>query len=268
MLLARGRQLTCPRSSNTIKKGITMQKQKRLAHHVAQAVLALSACGLFGIAAAADSPYQAAISSPARAADSKDDAKRKPAQFLEFAQVKPGMKVLDIVAGGGATSQLIALAVGPSGEVWAQNAKANPNLEKRLAATPQANLHPVVLGFDNPVPAGAPALDLVTIIMNYHDIVNTPTDRASMNKRLFDAVKPGGHVVIIDNAAKDGSGISATQTLHRIDEAAVVAELTAAGFALDAKSDYLRVPSDSRELPFFKMDGKPDDKFVVRFVKK
>ncbi len=246
-----------------------MRTQKSLTRHLAHALLALSACTLLPAAAfAADASHAAAINNPARAADTKDDAKRKPAIFLDFAQVKPGMKVLDVVAGGGATSELLALAVGPTGAVWAQNSKPNANLEKRLAATPQANLHPVVQPFETPVPAGAGPFDLITIIMNYHDIVNTPADRAAMNKALHEALKPGGRLVIIDNAAKDGTGLTATKDLHRIDEAAVTAELTKAGFALDAKSDYLRVPGDPRELPFFKMDGKPDDKFALRFTRK
>jgi predicted methyltransferase len=251
-----------------------MQQQHRLARHVAHALLALAAATLTGpVSAAPDSgaaaQYQAAIANPARTDDDrKGDAKRKPAEFLAFAQVHPGMKVLDVAAGGGATSALLAGAVGPGGEVWAQGGKPSPKLEQRLAAAPMPNLHPLVAPYDNPVPAAIPPLDLVTINMSYHDIVNTPADRAAMNKRLYEALKPGGHLVIIDNAAKDGSGLSATSTLHRIDEAAVVAELTRAGFALDAKGDYLRVPSDPREQPFFKMEGKPDDKFALRFVKK
>jgi predicted methyltransferase len=251
-----------------------MQAQKRLARHLAHALLALSAAALAGPGCAspdvaASAQYKAAIANPARTDDDrKGDAKRKPAEFLAFAKVRPGMKVLDVSAGAGATSALLAATVGPNGEVWAQNAKASPKLDARMAAAPMANLHPLVAPFDNPVPAGAPPLDLVTINMNYHDIVNTPTDRAAMNKRLYDALKPGGALVLIDNAAKEGSGLSATNSLHRIEEAAVVSELTKAGFALDARSDYLHVAADPREQPFFKMEGKPDDKFALRFVKK
>lgn len=251
-----------------------MHTYNRLARQLAHAVLALSAGALTipALAAAdtaASAQYQAALASPLRTdADRKEDDKRKSAQFLAFANVRPGMKVLDVAAGGGATSALLALSVGGSGEVWAQTGKASPKLEARLAAAPMANLHPAVAAYDNPVPAGAPPLDLITINMSYHDIVNTPTDRAAMDKHLYDALKPGGTLVIVDNAAKDGSGIKDTNTLHRIDEAVVIAELTKAGFVVDAKSDYLHVASDPRELPFFKMDGKPDDKFAVRFVKK
>jgi predicted methyltransferase len=263
------------RLPSTYLKGLPMHQQHRLARHLAHALLALSAAALAGPVlasgqdAAASAQYQAAIANTARLdEDRKGDAKRKPAQFLAFAKVRPGMKVLDVSAGGGATSALLAAAVGPGGEVWAQTAKASPKLDARLATSPMANLHPVVAPFDNPVPAGAPALDLVTINMSYHDIVNTPTDRAAMNKHLYDALKPGGALVVIDNAAKEGSGLTATNTLHRIDEAAVVSEFTKAGFAVDAKSDYLRAPGDPREQPFFKMEGKPDDKFALRFIKK
>lgn len=211
----------------------------------------------------------AAIGSPLRTDDDrKGDARHKPAEFLAFSHVKPGMQVLDMVAAGGGTSTLLALAVGPTGAVWAQNTKPSDKLTARLAAAPIANLHPVVAPFDNPIPANTPPLDLITINLNYHDIVNTPTDRAAMNKALFAALKPGGYLVIVDNAARAGTGLADTKNLHRIDEAAVVAEVTQAGFKLDARSDYLHVASDPRMLPFFKMNGEPDDKFALRFVKK
>jgi predicted methyltransferase len=215
----------------------------------------------------AASAYQAAVASPIRTDDDrKTDAKRKPAEFLAFAQVRPGMKAFDIASGGGATAALLTAAVGPKGEVWAQNAKPNPKLQERVGGSTLPNLHAVVADFNDPVPQGTPPLDLVTINMSYHDIANTPADRAAMNKRLYQALKPGGELVIIDNAAKKGAGLTATKTLHRIDEDTVVQEVTAAGFKLDGRSDYLHVASDPREQPFFKMDT-PDDKFALRFRK-
>ena len=247
-----------------------MKQYQRLTVQLAAAVMALSAAVITPAALASPDPaHKAAIASPLRTEDDrKGDLKRKPAEFLDFAKVRPGMKVLDVSAGAGATSALLALAVGSNGEVWAQTGKESPKLTARLAAAPMPNLHPAVASFDNPVPPGTPPLDLITINMSYHDIVNTPTDRAAMNKHLYDALKPGGMLVIIDNAAKAGSGISATNTLHRIEDAAVIAEVTKAGFALDGKSDYLHVADDPRDQPFFKMDGKPDDKFALRFVQK
>jgi predicted methyltransferase len=241
-------------------------------HRLAQAVLALAASAVFGHALAAEAApqaqYQSAINSPARTDDDrKSDAKRKPAEFLAFVEAKPGMKVLDLDAGGGTSSALLAAAVGPSGEVWAQGQKESPKLQARLAAGKQPNLHAVVTPMENPVAKDIPPLDLVVINMNYHDVVNTPTDRNAMNKHIYDALKPGGKFVVIDNSAKAGHGLNDTKTLHRIDEASVIEEVTKAGFKVDAKSDYLRAPSDPREKPFWEMKDQPDDKFAVRFVK-
>ena len=238
----------------------------------ALAFSALSAALLAGgLAHAADQPagsgYQAAIASPIRTDDDrKTDAKRKPAEFLAFAEVRPGMKALDVASGGGSTASLLTAAVGPKGEVWAQNPKPNPKLQERVGGSTLPNLHAVVADFNDPIPKGTPPLDLITINMSYHDIANTPTDRAAMNKRLYEALKPGGLLVIVDNAAKKGAGLTATKTLHRIDEDTVVQEVTKAGFKLDARSDYLHVAADPREQPFFKMDT-PDDKFALRFKK-
>jgi predicted methyltransferase len=275
------------RAASPQTKALIMQQKtcpaRPLSSRTLLALLAMSASALMlsacttpavGNTAAVDNAaasnaaaYQAAINSPARADDRKGDDKRKPAEFLAFAKVRPGMKVLDLQSAAGATATLLAAAVGPSGEVFAHNYKPSPKLDARLAASPMPNLHQVVAPFENPVPAGTPPLDLVTINMNYHDLVNEPVDRAAMNKRVYEALKPGGYYVVIDNAAKAGSGLADTKTLHRIDEAAVIAEVTQAGFKLDGKGDYLRVPSDPRDQPFFKMEGKPDDKFALRFVR-
>jgi predicted methyltransferase len=217
----------------------------------------------------ASQSYSAVLASPIRTPDDrKMDERRKPAEFLAFAKVRPGMKVFDMASGGGTTAALLTAAVGPSGEVWAQNSKPNAKLSERLGAATVPNLHAVVSDNGDPIPKGTPPLDLITINMNYHDFVNNAAiDRDAMNKHLFDALKPGGHLVIIDNAAKKGSGLSATKTLHRIDEDSVVQEVTRAGFKVDARSDYLRVAADPREQAFFDMKGAPDDKFAIRFVK-
>jgi predicted methyltransferase len=246
-----------------------MQKQNRLA----RAVLAASLFTLFGSVTAsaqtAPSLYQAAIDSPVRSeADRKNDAKRKPDEFLAFARVGPGMKALDIGAGAGATAVLLAVAVTPGGEVWAHNSWLWPELDARVAGGALPNLRLLLGPTDNPIPKNLPPLDLITMNMAYHDIATFLADRTAMNLRLYKALKPGGYLVVVDNAAKPGSGVSETGTLHRIDEDTVVAEMTQAGFTVDARSDYLRAPSDPRELPYFKMAGAPDDKFAIRFVKK
>lgn len=219
-----------------------------------------------GLQALAES-YRQAVASPVRTEEDRSaDARRKPQEFLQFADVRPGMKVMDIAAGGGYTTQLLALVAGSSGTVWAQTPKLGQVLEQRLADHPQSNIIPVVRPFEDPVPDNLSGLDLITIVMNYHDIAYMPVDRTKMNRRLFDALKPGGHLVVLDHSAKPGSGISAAKSLHRIDEAVVKKELQQAGFQLEEESDFLRNPSDPRDQAFFDMKIQTD-KFALRFVK-
>lgn len=215
--------------------------------------------------AAAD--YARVVASDIRTdADRRLDPARHPAQFLAFTGVRPGMRALDVSAGAGYTSQLLALAVAPGGMVYAQAPRPGQALTQRLEAHPQPALVIVARPFDDPVPPQAHDLDLITIVQNYHDIAYQPVDRAAMDRQLFDALRPGGHVVVIDHAARAGTGTADTRTLHRIDEAVVRRELTQAGFVLEAEGSFLRNPADTRERtstnsPF------PTDKFALRFVK-
>src|SRR5213082_2559381 len=174
------------------------------------------------------------------------DSARHPAEFLPFTKVKPGMQVLDVSAGAGYTSQLLALAVGPTGTVWAQREQPGAAFTKRLADHPQANLVAVIRPFEDPVPDGAPKFDLITIVLNYHDITYLPVDRAKMDQRLFAALKPGGHLVVIDHAGRPGTGISEGKAVHRIDEATVRTALQPARFVLEAEGNFLRNPADTR----------------------
>jgi predicted methyltransferase len=211
--------------------------------------------------------YAGVVANPLHAdQDRQLDAERKPAEFLRFAQVKPGMRVLDVSSGGGYTSQLLALAVGPAGTLFAQTPRPGATLVKRLAEHPQANFILVERPFDDPVPPEAPPLDLVTLVLNYHDLTYQPVDRAAMNAHLFAALKPGGHFVVIDHSSRAGKGISEGRTLHRIDEAVVVDEVRKAGFVVEQEGDFLRNPADPRD-ESSNRPKVPTDKFALRFVK-
>jgi predicted methyltransferase len=230
-------------------------------------VSALAACA---VPAAQDAPpsteqYSALLANPVRTErDRGMDVRRHPVELLQFAQVKPGMQVLDVATGGGYTSQLLALAVGPSGKVWAQAPQPGAVLKERLAANPQAHIVVAARPFDDPVPPEAAPLDLVTLVLNYHDISYLPVDRDAMNRKIFAALKPGGRYVVVDHSALAGTGITAGKTLHRIEEAFVIAEIRRAGFVLDGEGAFMRNAEDARD----KSSNQPgSDKFVLRFVK-
>jgi predicted methyltransferase len=244
-----------------------------IAKSIAAGVLstALAACA---IPATQDAPvsaehYRALLANPVRTErDHRMDETRHPVELLQFAQVRPGMQALDIATGAGYTSQLLALAVGPTGKLWAQTPNPGAALNERLAAHPQANFVVAKRPFDDPVPPQAAPLDLVTLVLNYHDISYLPIDRDAMNKKVFAALKPGGRYVIVDHSALAGTGISAGKTLHRIEEAFVVAEVKRAGFVLDAEGSFMRNAADSRAESSNPDPAKlPSDKFALRFVR-
>src|SRR5271170_5246885 len=193
---------------------------------VAVLLALLAGCATFCAKNVDESVYEDAVHNAVRTdEDRTEDVTRKSVDFLRFCDVRPGMQVLDVSAGAGFTTQLLALVVGEHGHVWAQVPKVGPRLQKRLSDHPQANISLAVQSFNDPVPADAPRLDLITIILNYHDIAYMDVDRAQMDARLFAALKTGGHLVIIDHSAKPGTGTNDTKTLHRIDEAVVLAEM-------------------------------------------
>ncbi len=217
-----------------------------------------------------------AVNSPARpAADRKLDSSRKPEQLLAFFGIKPGMKVADLWAGGGYTTELLARTVGPNGKVYSQNMefparfkKAGEMWQARVKEPGMSNVVEITKPFDSPdlLPVPPGSLDAVIIDMNYHDMVGRGFNRDNVNHAVFTALKPGGVYGLVDNSAKPGTGPNDANTLHRIDENFEVSEIEKAGFRLAASSDVLRNPNDPRTQPFWKINHT-QDRFVLKFVK-
>jgi predicted methyltransferase len=206
----------------------------------------------------------AIVASPDRSeADRKNDLRRKPAEMLAFIGVREGMVGLDVSAGGGYTTELIARAVGPTGRVYGQTRAPDPR--ERLAQRKIGNIVPIVRPFEDPAPPEV-AFDLVTLMFNYHDFGHMGVDRAKANAAIFRALKPGGMYVIADHSGRPGTGISESGTLHRIEESFLRKEVEAAGFRLAAEGMFLRNPNDprDRETPD---PPQPKDEFVLKFVK-
>jgi predicted methyltransferase len=215
--------------------------------------------------------YAAIVAAPDRAdTDKQTDKRRDPVKLLSFTGVKPGMTVLDMGAGGGYSTELMARAVGPAGKVYAQDhetaARAKERFEARMKTDAMKNVAALDRPFDDPVPDDVRNLDLITFFFFYHDTTYMTVDRAAMNKKLFDALKPGGMLIIADHSAKEGAGTSVGKTLHRIEQTTLEKEVLAAGFQLIAAGEFLRHPEDTREEKIFGAKI-PIDEFVLKFRK-
>jgi alanyl aminopeptidase len=200
----------------------------------------------------AHAAWKGVVDAPDRTEKDRElDAGRRPAETLEFLDVKPGMKVADLGAGGGYTTELLARAVGPSGAVYMQNDPSwlgflQAALMERFEHRAMKDVKRSDAPFSDPLPTEK-NLDEVVLNTIYHDVANMPVDRVRMNRLIFNALQPGGAYVVIDSSAQDGSGLRDTQTLHRIDEAVVKAEVEKAGFKLVAEGNFLRNPQDPRD---------------------
>jgi predicted methyltransferase len=216
--------------------------------------------------------YEAIVASPDRSdADRQADQRRQPAKMLAFADVTNGMKVLDMEANAGYSTELLARAVGPTGVVYAQDSAAvmervKDKFDIRAQNPAMKNVVHVIRNFDDPIPPDVSGLDLITFFFAYHDVTYMPVDRAKMNEKMFAALKPGGFLVIADHAAKAGDGTTVGKTLHRIEEATLRKEIETAGFKLVAEGDFLHHPEDPRDVPVFHPEV-PVDEFVLKFQK-
>lgn len=222
--------------------------------------------------------YRAIVNAPDRdAADVALDGGRHPAELLAFFGIRPGWKVAEIGAAGGYTSELLARAVAPDGIVYGQN---SPAILQRFAEKPWSErlAKPVMKAvvrvdreFDSPLPPEAKNLDAVLNILFYHDTAWQGVDREAMNKAIYAALKPGGIYGIVDHSAQAGAGLAHTETLHRIDEKTLRAEIESAGFRLVAQADFLRNPADTRDWSTSpRVVGEKrgtSDRFVLRFEK-
>jgi predicted methyltransferase len=217
--------------------------------------------------------YAAIVAAPDRAdADRQADQRRQPAKMLAFAGVQTGMKILDMEASAGYSTELLARTVGPAGTLYAQDSAAvierfvKDKFDIRAQKPAMKNVVHVIRDFDDPIPPDVSGLDMITFFFAYHDITYMQVDRTVMNKKMFAALKPGGFLIIADHSAKPGDGTNVAKTLHRIEESTLRQEIEAAGFKLVAEGDFLRHPEDPREAAVFRPQV-PTDEFVLKYQK-
>jgi predicted methyltransferase len=245
------------------------------------ACCAVTALGSLPLRAAAKIPgyIAAAVADPGRPAEDKQrDADRKPAETVQFAGIKPGMTVVELIPGRGYFTRIFSKVVGPKGHVYALSPPRRPNAapdapDPAAATTALASDS----AYSNIIVQVAPLAtitvsdpaDVVFTAQNYHDVHNIPNiDIAAFNKSVFDALKPGGLFVVLDHAAAAGSGGRDTSTLHRIDPEAVKSEVLAAGFVLAGESKVLANAQDDHSAKVFDpaIRGKTDQ-FILEFRK-
>jgi len=229
---------------------------------------------------AVNAAVTAALANPARpAADQDRDRLRQSAAVLTFFGIRPGMTVLDLYSGGGYYTEILSYLVGPAGRVVAHNNTpyllyAKPELEARFTPGRLPNVERLTAE-NNQLVLPANRFDAVLMTDAYHDIYFVDEasgwariDGPELLARIYQGMKPGAVLGVVDHVAPPGSPPEVGGTLHRIDPARLRRDIEAAGFVLEAESDVLRNPADDGTRPVFDPAVKGrTDQVVLRFRK-
>lgn len=229
-----------------------------------------------GIQPAAGDPIDLALAHPHRsAADRQRDATSHPAEVLRFAGAQEGLTVLDVLAGDGYYSEILARVVGPSGKVYLHNNQAYLGLLRRVPDRRRGEGVDALEIYVREIPdidLRSESVDLVLLVKVYHDLYYVNNGWNVPPGPFFDTItrvlKPGGVLLVIDHRAPDGSGAAFAQNRHRIAADFAREDLTGRGLRFDGESDVLANPDDDRLGSPFAADLRGrTDRFVQRYRK-
>ena len=237
------------------------------------ALLLLTASPLAAFSVQVPSPAEMGVSARDRPADQVElDAGRKPVEVLTFLGLKYGDRVLDVMAGGGYYTEIMARAVGPKGYVMALEPPQFVKTDKAKAAWASLierdkNVGLMLMSPQN-VALAPDSYDFVLMHLVYHDTYWESAkydfkrmDPAAFLKVVFSATKPGGIVGVVDHVGLPADDTRATvDKLHRMDPAVIKADFLAAGFVFEGESAVLANPADDHTALVFDpaIRGKTD----------
>lgn len=204
-------------------------------------------------APAPPSGSERALAAPDRHADDRQqDAARRAEALLALLRMEPGQRVLELSAGSGTFTELLARAVGPTGRVYAQNPPLalerglEPAWTERLGQPALARVQRLDQDYATPLPPELAPVERVCWLYGVHELERFGGERRALFGQLSRVLAPGGLLLVVDFSAAPHQDARVAARLHRVDEAVVTTELLAAGFELLTRSDALRRPEDPR----------------------
>jgi len=222
------------------------------------------------IAAELDATTSAAIDSSIngehRSAENKArDNFRRPKETLAFFGFRSDMTVVEIWPGGGWYTEILAPALKGSGKLYAAQYSVNPPFSyqrryfgsflTKAGESPDVYRDVIITALDFPyqleiAPPGT--ADLVVTFRNAHNWVGKRYPRLAASlafEAMFDALKPGGVLGIVDHRWPDASEEDPHSENGYISEQRLIAFAKEAGFEFAGRSDHNRNPKDTHDHP-------------------
>ena len=198
--------------------------------------------------------YLAAIANPARPeADRERDEGRKPAEALAFYGIEPGMTIVDLHAGGGYFTRLLSTVAGPGGSVVAHNSTRVPEADRAKREEAFEDYGNIAFVYADPseLEMADGSVDVVFLGLVYHHWhyaeaagEELPPSAVERLANVYRMLKPGGVFGVIEHISAAEATRAASAALHRVPAPMAEADITAAGFVLEATSDMHTYPDD------------------------
>lgn len=180
------------------------------------------------------------------------DRNRKPVETLAFFQLTDGMRVIELLPGGGWYTKLLAPVLRDNGELYV--AIGTNNVQQNLL--PQSgfdhiNVIDIGVELERTGPFGTrdvasfgfglSDLDLAVTFRNMHNF--TADGRANINAAVFESLRSGGLFGVIDHSLRHMEQMT-SENRRRVDVVQIIKEVQAAGFELVDYSDLHYRPDD------------------------
>jgi predicted methyltransferase len=162
-------------------------------------------------------------------AQERTSAERDAPRLVEVLELRPGMTVADVGTGGGAMAVVLGHWIG-SGRVFATDVTERSLRRTREYAKAEGLTNVTVIeGAADSTNLPEACCEAIFLRNVYHHI--TAVD--AFNRSLFESLKPGGRLAIIDFEGRKGSpipeGVRANRGGHGIPPSVVVEEMQKAG---------------------------------------
>jgi predicted methyltransferase len=208
--------------------------------------------------------------------DTSRDQNRKPVETLEFFGLRDDMKIVELIAGGGWYTKILAPVMAENGEYYAsvgtsrvkESLSDKPGFENMKIAVEDssfnrpegARLYELQVG-----DLGVTDADIVFTFRNYHNF--NAESRAAMNKAVFSALKSGGVYAVVDHTKRHMEG-DTDENRRRVDPVLAIKEIQDAGFRLvDYSALHYRADDELRYEVGRKSVTGNTDRFTLKFVK-
>ncbi|HTC94226.1 MAG TPA: class I SAM-dependent methyltransferase [Terriglobales bacterium] len=180
------------------------------------------------------------------AVERERDQWQRPTDVIRELNLKEGNVVVDLGSGVGYFALKLSPVVGKSGKVLPVDILKFPLsvLRTRALINGQHNIDVVLGEPDDPhLPNGS--VDAVLIANTYHEL----TDPKVILDHVFQSLKPGGRLVILDRGPRSENGESRSDEAehHHIPPALVEAEIRGSGFQIVKREDlFIDQPGDDQ----------------------